>query len=175
MVAAFNNCNCAWPVIGLSPMFTTLALNSSLSPSLTKRGALGCTMISFWVITVLIAVPLDKSLVCARVISFHWVSASGMVKLNSMLPSLSVLSSGKKKAASFNFFLAFTSVKSCPFFNSPVLVLTVVFEAVSDFFVMGSPLTPCSSRRPSLTASGAFIDSCNSVPGDLPREVLYSL
>ena len=107
---ASNNCSSAVPVNSLSERLTILELNSILSPSLKNLGAFGCTISSFCVTISLVLLPKAASLVCASAMNFHLVSASGMVKENSILPVLSVLRSGKKKAVSLKFLRILTSL-----------------------------------------------------------------
>ena len=93
----------AIPEISLSVRLLILAVKVILSPSLKILGILGCTINSFWVMICSTVFPNAISFVCAKLCHFHWVSASGMVKLNCTFPNESVINCGIKKAVSVKF------------------------------------------------------------------------
>ncbi len=93
----------ACPESGLSVKFAIFVLMVIWSPWRKKRGALGMTINSFWVTVSNWVTALSKVLVCANNCSFHWVKASGVLKLKLTLPASSVCNCGKKKAVSCKF------------------------------------------------------------------------
>ncbi len=94
MLMASRNSICVRTSISLSVKLTTLAVNTNWSPCRTKRGTFGRTINSFCAFIFLTSVPVFKSLEVASIINFHSVRASGVVKVSSIFPLLSVLSSG---------------------------------------------------------------------------------
>ena len=100
----------ATPVTVLSVVFRSLVTTVALSPSLTNRGMLGCTMTLLLATASASMVPAFISRSCASASNRHVVTLSGSVKLSSTLPLASVLRSGAKKAVSSKFSLSLLSV-----------------------------------------------------------------
>ena len=100
MVLASKSCNSTCPVSSWSVIFTILVASSSLSPSFKNLGMAGCTIKSFCVTISFWDNAIASSRVWAKAWNFQRVTDSGILKLNSMVPFLSVLSCGKKKAVS---------------------------------------------------------------------------
>src|ERR1041385_7817158 len=93
LMASYKN-NCALPLRSFSARLEIFAEKEILSFSRKKRGGLGITISSFCVTHSLVICLYLRSLVYAKPIIFHFVSASGMVNLITTLPFSSVWSVG---------------------------------------------------------------------------------
>ncbi len=100
LVKGSKRSSVAMPVTAAPSITATFEVNVIASPSRRKRGKFGVTIKGFCVITSLVNCAVLRSVVWVSPISFHRVSASGMVNRRITLPSLSVSRSGRKKAVS---------------------------------------------------------------------------
>ncbi len=103
LVVGSKNSSVTFTSIAVSVILLTRAVRPISSPSRTKRGTLGSTISSFWVTMVCSLTAVASSLSWAKSRNFQLVSASGLSKLMTRLPSASLARSGIQKAVSRRF------------------------------------------------------------------------
>ena len=102
-VAGSKNSSVTATFIASSVILLTRAVRPISSPSRTKRGTLGSTISSFCVVIIRSETALARFLSWVKSLNRQLVSASGLSKLMTRLPSWSLVRSGSQKAVSCRF------------------------------------------------------------------------